>query len=397
MHNLEFRRTPMFGRQHSLFRLFGIRVNVDTSWIFLFILVTWSLAMAFFPAYYPGLSEGTYWLMGLVGAVGLFASIVFHEVSHSLVARYYGMPIKSITLFIFGGVANMQDEPTHPKAEFLMALAGPLLSIAIGVAMFGIFELGELMRWPQGIQGVIHYLGWINLVLAAFNLVPGFPLDGGRLLRAVIWKWRGNLRQATRLASGVGSFVGFILIVLGIIGIVTGKFVGGLWWILIGMFLRFAAKTSYRQVLIKEALKGEGLDHFMTREVVTVEPDLSISDFVGNYVYRYHHQMFPVVHHGLLVGCVETNDLKRIPRGDWETRTVSDLVQSCHSGNTMDISTDAEKALAEMTRTGNSRWLVTQNNQLVGVITLKDLMKFISLKMDLESDPGSTEDQKLWA
>ncbi|MCK5276199.1 MAG: site-2 protease family protein, partial [Alphaproteobacteria bacterium] len=217
----------MFGRGIPLFRILGFQVKLDASWLILAVLVTWSLAAGYFPARYEGLSGPTYLWMGVAGALGLFASIVFHELSHSLVARRYGMQIRGITLFIFGGVAEMEDEPPTAKAEFLMAIAGPIASAVLSVSFNILGDFGVRMGMAAPVPAVLGYLSFINMLLAAFNLVPAFPLDGGRMLRAVLWGWKGDLRWATRIAANAGASFGFALIAFGLFNIITGNLIGG--------------------------------------------------------------------------------------------------------------------------------------------------------------------------
>jgi Zn-dependent protease/predicted transcriptional regulator len=323
--------------------------------------------------------------MGIVGALGLFLSIIVHEFSHSIVARKYGMPMKGITLFIFGGVAEMGDEPSSPKAEFMMAIVGPLSSIAIALIFYGTYRAGLGGNFKEPVIGVVGYLAYINGILAAFNLVPAFPLDGGRVLRSIIWGVKGDLRKATRISSGIGSGLGILLIVLGVFNILTGNFVGGMWWFLIGMFVQGAAKASYQQLMVRRALEGESLDRFMKSDPVTVNPDLPLDRLVEDYVYKFHFKMFPVVENGdRLVGCVTTKQVKEIPREEWSEKKVGDVAEQCTEENTISTRTDAVKALSAMHQSKNSRLMVVEGERLVGVIALKDMLEFLSLKMDLE-------------
>ena len=374
----------MFGKRIKLFKILGFEVGIDLSWIILAFLIAWSLSVGLFPFQFKGLSTETYWLMGIIGAVGLFLSIIFHELSHSLVARRYGMPMKGITLFIFGGVAEMSDEPTSPKAEFMMAVVGPISSIAIGLICYGVYTLGKQGGWTQPITGVVGYLAMINGLLAGFNLIPAFPLDGGRLLRSILWGIKGNIRWATRVASSIGSGFGILLIVLAVFQLFRGNFIGAMWWFLIGMFLRGAAKSSYQQLMVRDALQGEPVSRFMSDDPVTVSPSLSVKDLIEDYIYRYHFKMFPVVDDGTLVGCVSTKEVKDIRREQWGQKMIGELAADCSIDNTVAPDTDAVKALALMNRTGVSRLMVTEGDRLVGVITLKDLLKFLSLRMELE-------------
>jgi Zn-dependent protease/predicted transcriptional regulator len=377
----------MFGKRITLFRLLGFTVQVDASWLILAILVTWSLATGLFPSYYPGLIKATYWWMGVSGAIGLFASIVFHEFCHSLVARRYGLPIKGITLFIFGGVAEMEKEPESPRTEFLMAAAGPVSSMLLAGAFF-VFGTAGAGAWSTPVRAILMYLAYINAMLAGFNLLPAFPLDGGRVFRSALWHWKDNLRWATRIASRVGSGFGFGFIFLGVFSLLTGNLIGGIWWFLIGMFVRNASQSSYQQVLLKRALEGEPVRRFMKPDPVTVKPLTSLEGLVEDYVYRYHYKMFPVVEGDRLVGVVTLKQLKEVARAEWGRITVGQVAERCTAANTVDADSDALEAMARMSRTGNSRLLVLDGGRLVGILALKDLLKFLAIKMDFESPEG---------
>jgi Zn-dependent protease/predicted transcriptional regulator len=378
----------MFGRRITLFKLLGFAVRLDISWVIIAILITWSLALGLFPQYYKDLPKATYWWMGVAGALGLFVSIIFHELCHSLVARRYGLTMKGITLFIFGGVAEMDEAPPSAKAEFMMAIAGPISSILLGAVFYVIYILGEKSGWPNPVNGVIGYLAMINEVLAGFNLLPAFPLDGGRMLRSALWGWKKNLRWATRIASRIGSGFGMVLVFLGILNVLRGNFIGGIWWFMIGMFLQNAARVSYAQVLTRQAFEGEKVRRFMEPNPVTVSPSISLKDLVEGYLYKYYFKMFPVVENGRLLGCISTRKVKKIPRQEWNQHTVGEFVWECSPENTIDPETDALKALSIMSRTGNSRLMVVEDDRLVGIVSLKDMLALLSLKMDLEGYEG---------
>jgi len=374
----------MFERRFSLFNLLGFEVWIDASWLVLVVLITWSLAVGFFPSYFPGLPDNLYWLMGGAGALGIFGSIVLHELAHSLVARHYGVPIKGITLFIFGGVAEMSDEPPSPRGELLMAGAGPLTSILLSALSYLIYILLKSAGALKPIIGVTLYLSLVNLLLAGFNLLPGYPLDGGRMLRSLLWAWKDNLRWATNISSQIGSFFGTALILLGLANVLLGSFVPGMWWFLIGLFLRNAARMSYQQLLIKQYLEGEPVQRFMVLNPITVPSSLSIERLVEDYIYRYHFKMFPVMEEERLLGCISVDEVKELPRREWSSHTVGELASPCTEENTISPSDDAMEALKLMNRTGRSRLLVVEENRLKGLIALKDLMRFLSLKLDLE-------------
>jgi Zn-dependent protease/predicted transcriptional regulator len=374
----------MFGKKIHLFTIFGFDVGIDFTWVFLAVLITWSLARGLFPAWFGNLSTAAYWWMGVAGAIGLFLSIVFHEFWHSIVARHFGLPMKGITLFIFGGVAEMEDEPANARTELLMAIAGPLSSVVLGIAFLLIYGFARTAGLPEPVRGVLVYLGWLNLVLAAFNMLPAFPLDGGRVLRSILWFAKGNIRWATRVASAIGSGFGMFLIVIGLLSFISGGFITGIWYFLIGMFIRGAALTSYRQVLIRNALSGETIADFMQTDPVTVPPTTSIRDLVDDYFYKYHYKMFPVSTDGALAGCITSNEVKNIPREQWNTLLVQDVLVPCSVDTTVAPNTDAMKALSLMNKTGRSRLMVVDGDRLVGVLTLKDMLKFLDLKIDLE-------------
>ncbi len=376
----------MFGKKIKLFNLFGFTVHIDLSWLFIAVLITWSLAKGVFPNQYGELSNTVHWYMGAAGALGLFLSIIFHELSHSLVARRFGLPIEGITLFIFGGVAEMHDEPETPKAEFFMAIAGPIASIVIGLFFLGVRFVGETSGWSTPITGVVNYLAIINFILAGFNLLPAFPLDGGRVLRSGLWKWKNNIKKATRQASAIGKGFGTLLIVLGVLQFIAGGIVGGIWWFLIGMFMRNASQMSYQQLLVRKELEGESVARFMNDDPVTISPDTTIRDLVENYVYKHHFKMYPVVENHKLVGCISTKEIKSIDRDRWDNTTVSDIVSKCSADNTIDQDTDAMEAMSIMHKSDNSRLMVTEGDKLVGIIALKDLLRFLSLKVDLEGE-----------
>ncbi|MBW2519686.1 MAG: site-2 protease family protein [Deltaproteobacteria bacterium] len=238
----------MFEDRVTLFKLFGFKVQIDASWIIIALLVTWSLATGYFPSSYEGLSTRSYWQMSLIGTTGLFASIIFHEFCHSVVARRYGLPMKGITLFIFGGIAEMNKHPDRPKTEFLMAVAGPVASVLLGFGFHGLQQYIDSQNGSVLLSGVFGYLAFINWLLAGFNMLPAFPLDGGRILRSLLWAIRDDLVWATDIVCRLGSWFGIALATLGVIALLQGYSINGIWYILIGMFLNGAARASQGRV-----------------------------------------------------------------------------------------------------------------------------------------------------
>lgn len=377
----------MFGRRVTLFRLFGFEVRLDASWIIIAALVTWSLAAAIFPVSYPSLPRADYWWMGIAGAVGFFGSIVFHELCHSLVARYYRLPMRGITLFLFGGVAEMGDEPRSPKVEFLMALAGPISSIGLGF----VFRRAALWGAGGSIQaaGVFAYLAWINWALAAFNLIPAFPLDGGRVLRAALWHFKGDFSRATRVASAIGSGFGIVLMAFGVYQLLTGYFIPALWYFMLGTFLRNASQVSYQQVLLRTALEGETVSRFMHPNPVVVRPEMSLRQLVEDYIYRYDYKVYPVVTADSddLVGCVAAGDVRNVPKEQWDERHVAEVVTACTPENTVTPDTGAMEALTKIQKNDGRGLLVAVQHHLLATVSAHDVMRFLASKMELEGRP----------
>lgn len=375
----------MFGQNVTLFTIFGFRVRANMSWVLLFALVLWSLSAGFFPIEYPNMQGGIYWAMGFLGTIGLFFSLLFHELAHSLVARARGMRMGGITLFLFGGMAEMTDEPPTPRIEGEVAAAGPISSFILGGAFYLLGGLLAALGVPEHWAGVVGYLALINVVLAVFNLVPGFPLDGGRLLRALLWYLRDDLLSATKTAARVGQGFGILLIVLGVWSFLTAAAVGGIWWILIGLFVHAAAKASYQQTLMRHTFEGARIDRFVVPDPVSVPPDLPLDRFVEDYAYRYHFSFFPVTEGDRLVGCVRTRDVKTIRPEEWPTTAVAEIMQSCQGSNTIAPDADAEKALEKMQQNESGQLIVAENGRLAGLVTLRDLLSHLSIRQELET------------
>jgi Zn-dependent protease/CBS domain-containing protein len=377
----------MFGRRITLFKLLGFEVRMDASWLIIAALIVWTLAAGVFPAYYPGLSSATYIWMGVAGAILLFGSIVVHELCHSLVARRYGIPMKGITLFVFGGIAEMDDEPPSANSEFMMAIAGPLASVAIGFIFYGIEAAGRSSA-PIQLTGVLAYLARINWILAAFNMVPAFPLDGGRVLRSLLWRHNHDVRRATRTASKIGSGFGIALMVLGVVNLFFGNIVSAIWWFLIGMFLKSVAQAAYERVVVTSALQGEPIKKFMHTDLDTVTPETTLADLVNQHIYRNHHGMLPVLSDSnRLEGYVTSDQVKNVPRDEWPAHRVEEFVKPATSENTVTPDTESLEALRLMERSQNARLMVVEDGHLVAVVSMKDLMRFLATKLDLENSP----------
>ncbi|HSN68708.1 MAG TPA: site-2 protease family protein, partial [Thermoanaerobaculia bacterium] len=340
----------MFGNTLTLFRLGGFEVRIDMTWVIVFALIVWSLASGAFPDAYPGLSRTLYWSMGLAGAVALFLSIILHELAHAAVARRYGVQVRSITLFIFGGVADLHEDPPNARAEMRMAVAGPATSLALAIVLLIAAAAGRASGTLPPLWAVIGYLGGMNGALVLFNMLPAFPLDGGRVLRAWLWKRSGDIRGATRTAAAAGNALGMLLMALGVVTLVMGHLITGFWWILIGFFIRSAGQVSYHQLFIRETLAGERVRRFMTANPVTVPRVISVKELVEKYVFKYHHKLYPVMEQDKVVGCVTMQAIRDLPSDEWERQTVGSIAEPCSPENTISPDEEAMEALARMSR-----------------------------------------------
>lgn len=368
----------------KLFSLFGFDVAVDASWVLLVILIAWTLAAAVFPGLIHGMTQAGYWTMAGIATAGIMASIVLHEAAHSLVARRYGIMIRGITLFIFGGVAEMTVEPKRPRDELLMAAAGPAASLALAVILFLLFAAVTAVGGPVPVVGVLWYLAQINFILAVFNLVPAFPLDGGRILRAALWAWRGDFDRATRIAANAGNLFGTFLIVLGLISVLMGDFIGGIWRFLLGMFLWSAASATYGETVARRLLGGLSVARVMSADPIAVPPGISAQALLDDYIYRHHHRWFPVVDDGTVIGTVSTQQLGAVDREAWPAVPVGQIMRPVSPDDEIAPDSSASDALGQMRRTGQSRLMVTRNRQLLGIVSSRDLLNALSLEQELD-------------
>lgn len=368
----------------SSFRLgniFGIDIGIHYTWLIVFALVTWSLAVGFFPEQFPGWSTGTYWAVGALAALLLFGSVLVHELAHSLVAKSEGMPVANITLFIFGGVSNIQREATSPRDEFLMAFVGPLSSIVIGVVMGGLWlAVGSI---NEQLQAVLLYLAVINLLLALFNLLPAFPLDGGRVLRAGIWWATGSLRRATQVAASVGQGFGYLLIFGGLLWAFTGNIISGLWLIFIGWFLNNAAESSYRQLLIHDILRGVRVSEMMTRDIQVARPEMTVRDLVETYILPRGVRALPVVDDSRLVGIVTLSDIQHVPQEAWESTRVRSIMTPREKLHVLRPQDDAAQALDALAEQDLNQLPVMEDGRVVGMVTRGHIIRFLQVRQDL--------------
>lgn len=368
--------------------LFGFEIRIDLSWLLIFFLILWTLTVNLFPANYPGLSGSTYIFMGITGTILFFVSLVLHELSHSLVARTKGIPVEGITLFAFGGVSRTRMDAETPGDEFQIAGIGPLTSLGLA-GLFGLISyIGEGAGWSVVVTGVAAYLAWINIILAAFNLLPGFPLDGGRLFRATLWKFTNNLKKATRIASIGGRLLGFGLITWGFLQLFSPvpDFIGGLWLIVIGWFLNNAAESSYQDLLIRSMLEGLRVREVATFNPETVPASLTLQELMDGYFFNRSYQSFPVMEDDRPIGLVTLNQVKQIPQDEWNRRTVRDIMLPVGMGITVNLGDNMMQVLEKMREARSQRLLVTNNGNLQGIISATDLANTLQRQREFGED-----------
>lgn len=368
-----------------LFTVGGIEVGVHYSWLIVFGLLTWTLASSLFPDAYRQLTEerlptGTAWALGAVAALLLFASVLVHELAHSFVARARGLEARSITLFIFGGVSNLSAESKSPATEFLVAVVGPLTSFGLaGVAFVGAF----LVDQPHAAI-VLNYLWFVNLLLGGFNLVPGFPLDGGRVLRSIVWKVTNSLRRATEIAAGAGQLLGFLFILWGISILFTEQDLMGLWIAAIGWFLQTAATSSLQQVILETRLRNVRVSSVVRRDPTAVMPETSVAELVEQYLLPGNRRAMPVAERDRLVGMVTLGDIKDVPPDQRTRVTVGEVMGGRDGLMTIRPADTLSTAVERITERDLEQLPVVEDGQLIGVLTRADLMRQLQLRETLD-------------
>jgi Zn-dependent protease/CBS domain-containing protein len=358
----------------------GIPIRLHYSWFIVFALVTWMLAANYFPIIYPHWSITTNVILALATSVLFFCSVLAHELAHSLVAQAAGIPMHSITLFIFGGVAQMTQEPEQPSVEFRMSLAGPATSLALGVSFGAIWIAAAGIS--EHITAVALWLSRINIVLAVFNLIPGFPLDGGRVLRAIIWWRTGNLQSATRTASSIGKGVGYLFIFLGIWMIFGGHW-DGLWIAFIGWFIQNAAAGSYRQLVLQDMLRGHRVSEVVMRDCPAVPPQLTLDKLVNHYILESGRRCFPVVEDSRALGLVTIHNVKQVPRELWSTKTLGEEMTPMDKLKWVGPGEDLSSVLQLMTTEDVNQLPVVDEGNIVGMVTRENLLTFIHTRAEL--------------
>jgi len=380
-----------------LFSVFGIEIRLDISVVIIFALIVFSLGNGLFPQWHPDWSPLQYWVTALGAGIVFFASLLAHELAHSLVARRFGIRVPRITLFLFGGVAEIESDAETPQAEFTIAIAGPLMSLALGV-LFGLLAtLGIpvdvralLLDDPQAAVAALGplvtaslWLSSVNFVLAIFNMIPGFPLDGGRVFRAVLWRVTGDLLLASRVASTTGRWFGWTLMALGLWNLLAHKDPGGLWFIMIGWFLSHLAAASYTQLVTQRALRALKVRDVMRTRFDTVPAAASIEDFIENYLLRSSQQLWPVLEAGRVAGLVALRDVAGIPLLERPRRRVTDVMVPLAGASVLAADALASSALNALLAAGDEPVAVVHEGQVVGIVRGSDVLRWVTLHRNL--------------
>jgi Zn-dependent protease/CBS domain-containing protein len=366
-----------------LFTIRGIQVGIHVSWLIIFVLLTWSLAVGYFPSAIPGVDATLAWVLAVVASILLFTSVLIHELAHSFVAKSRGLEVSSITLFIFGGVSNLASEPQSARTEFWVAVVGPITSFVIAAVSFGI----ALVMPTDELQALFGYLAIVNALLGGFNLIPGFPLDGGRVLRSIAWGITGSLRRATEIAVGAGQIVGGLFILWGVIQIFGGNLINGLWIAAIGWFLQNAASSSLGQVVLMERLKDVTVADVLHSDTATITRQATVADLIEDYLLPGNRRAVPVEDGGRLVGMVTLGDIKEVPVEARDTTQIGTVMGGRDDLITVRPSDALADAVGKLTGRDLEQVPVMDGDRFVGILTRADVMRQLQLREMLDVEP----------
>jgi Zn-dependent protease len=366
-------------------RILGIQISLDYSWFVIFALLTWMLAVSHFPAEFKNWPPYLYWVMGAITAIMLFVSVLLHELGHSLVALSYKIPVPSINLFLFGGIAQIAAEPPSSRAEFLIAAAGPLVSIVLAMIFY---FLEPALAGVEPLLGLAKYLAYINLALALFNLIPGYPLDGGRVFRAIVWAITGNIRRSTVIAANAGRLFAFLFIFAGVWQMLGGNFGGGLWIAFIGWFLDNAASAQLQQVTVQGLLTGHTVKHAMSRQCTTVSADVTLQNLVDEHILGGGQHCLLIKRGGDTVGLITLQRIREVPRPQWATTHAGEIMQPLDFLESIDPDSELWVALQKLDRDGVNQLPVVRNGRVIGMLAREDVISFLRTLQELETRPA---------
>ncbi len=361
----------------TLFKIKDIEVQLHISWIIIFTLISFSMATGYLPMNYPEVQPYIYWLFGAGIALLMLASVLLHELSHSLVSKSLGVEVKTITLFIFGGIAQMDEEPDTPIKELKIAIAGPIMSVFLFIFFSVLAYLVNIISSSELLIGAIRYISTINLVLAVFNMVPAFPMDGGRVLRSIIWKVKDDLTFATKIASSMGDMFGYFLIFLGLYWAFTGDIANGIWFVFIGWFIKNLSESSYQNMLMSDMFNKIHIREFMTKDVVSIERSVSVEKVIKEYFYKYKYNSFPVVEGEEVKGIINVERLKDVDRERRAQTPVGEIALPIEDKYTVDPKCKVKTAMDKIFSNDLGRVLVIEDEKLLGIISRTDILNYI--------------------
>ncbi len=371
----------------ELFKVAGVQVEIDYSWIVIAVLVWWSLSAGYFPRSYPGHALSSYWIVGALGTVLFFASVLGHELSHAALGNRLGENVTRITLFIFGGMAHLSNEPKTAGDEFKIAAIGPVSSVVIAAIFWTIEQTLAQLHAPALWVAVFSYLAFINVALAVFNLLPGFPLDGGRILRAILWHFWGDFRRATAAAADWGNTIAWGMIALGALEIFGGSLVSGIWMIFIGLFLRGAAHASYQSVVVEQMLGRARVADLMIHEPVSIDPDLTVGEAIDRYFLHHGHTGYPVMKDGRAMGLLSLSRVRECSPQDRGNRRVHEIMVPAGAKVTISPRATVSDAMHQMAEADSGRLLVVDGDHFEGLVTRSQIARFVQMKSMLAPSP----------
>lgn len=373
----------MFQNSKEIFSILGFKIRIDLSWFIIAALIVWSLSNSYFPARLENVSTYDVLSLSVISMLGLFLSLVLHEISHALVARLFNLKVGSITLFIFGGVAELERNPENAKSEFWIAIAGPVMSIFLAGFFYVLKTISVLLDASVMTVELFSYLSLINFVLAVFNLVPAFPLDGGRILRSIIWHFQDNVITATRIATSFGKVFAVILIIMGVLLLFSSQVVAGLWQILIGSFIFGASAAAYEDLKIRHALKDHTVSALMTRHPWVASPEETVQVLIDSVILKHNVSFVPVLENDYVLGYVDASMIKTIDPENWGDTKLGDIYIKLKPENSSRAEVPIQQVFDKMVRSGNRKLLIVKNGMLEGILTLSDLMTYLSIRQEL--------------
>lgn len=376
-------------KKYEIGRFFGFKVQADLSWVILCIFLLWTFAKTIFPSMRPDLNEDIYWTLSMYAFIGVFISILAHELAHAIVAEAFDIKIRSITLFIFGGVAELDGLPSSPKGEYLMALAGPAMSLFLGVAFYGVADLVQIVLKTELSSLVLIFLAKLNVLIALFNMLPAFPLDGGRALRGFLWGWKGDFVNATKTAGDLGALFGYMMIAYASIELAREDYISAVWWALLGTFLHLACQYALRHAESHTILDGQKAKRFMRSDLKTVGSNLSLRSLMKDFYFIHFFKSYPITRNGVVQGIVHLDQVSNIRQEFWGDTKVSDIMVPKENCVFAHENEEANLLLDKMQNNNlKTIFVIDDEGQVKGIVSYRDLMDYLTIVLKLNPEDG---------